>query len=213
MSKESECFALGDRESTVRLLRETNGNGRTAPALPSQSSSVGITTAGINTVGIGSSPGAISIPKGFSIPTEAASNTVLLFARSHGYALNRKLKLETEYPVWAMRLDIEEGRRQPAVVNAAPLEADVPQFVGQYWRGFVFQFAVRWSHPPYRGNSAPFVNAARATGEKGFAPCWCGLSEWQAKEARPQLERLGLMKRVPSHSLPYPLWLPRLVGE
>jgi hypothetical protein len=123
---------------------------------------------------------------------------VLLFARSHGYALERKLS-RSEYPMWATRLDIEEGSRTPAAVNAAALPDDVHPIVRTYFAGFVFLLGCRWLWRP--NEPAPYTHE--------FAAAWSDIGKDQAKAARKELVGRGWILHVPPYGR-LKLWLPKV---
>jgi hypothetical protein len=82
-------------------------------------------------------------------------------------------------------------------VTAAVLDGDADGLTVQVWNGFLLLVRCRWA----RFYGAPVVF------DPDFAAAWCGVTSWQAKEARFELRERGLMAPVGKRGLCIE-WLP-----
>jgi hypothetical protein len=124
------------------------------------------------------------------------SSEILNFARRHGWKSPRLSR--SMYLTWAYRYEIEHEGCERASVNAVPLTPDAPMLLAQVYKGFVYLFECRWLHT--RDEPAPFIHE--------FSAVWCGVTERQARTARAELQKQGLMVYAGKHGRAK-LWLPR----
>lgn len=93
---------------------------------------------------------------------------------------------DSELVTWSLRLLVETGFVAPVRIEAPDLPPGTPEFVRRVWQGFLLLLGCRWLHT--EGEPAPFTWR--------FAAAWCGVSEWQAKEARKWLLDMGYMRKA-----------------
>jgi hypothetical protein len=102
-----------------------------------------------------------------------------------------------ELAIWKLRLLAEADLLDPVELIAPSLPDGADEVLQRVWRGFLFLVGCRWAHEP--GVGAPFA--------RRFAAAWCGLSEWDVREAFGRLTRLGLVLPAGEYGRD-PLWLP-----
>ncbi len=111
-----------------------------------------------------------------------SSDAVLRFARSHGYALGRKLTDNELFP-WGHRLEIESERAKPVAIPAPELPTATHHITRRYFTSFIYLLQCRQRTDP--SNEVPFTHE--------FAAAWCGITTRQAKDARRECVRLKVM--------------------
>jgi hypothetical protein len=103
-----------------------------------------------------------------------------------------------EKALWATRLSFEQGLHDLPEVPNARLTGEFDGTAAAVFQGFRLLVRCRWA----------LVYGAPVVFEHNFAAAWCGVTAWQAKEARFRLSRAGYMVAVGKHGLSIE-WLPR----
>jgi hypothetical protein len=100
-----------------------------------------------------------------------------------------------ELAVWRLRLAAEVGQLEPVAFEVPP----APRALEPVYTGFLYLLGIRWAVSP--GEPAPF--------SRRFAASWCGVSEWEARDALTELQRRGLLVPAGRDPRGTRLWLPR----
>jgi hypothetical protein len=120
----------------------------------------------------------------------------LPLSRVRAYVAGRRGYLgKPELAVWRLRLAAEVGQLERVGFDAP----SVPRGLEPVWAGFLFLLGIRWAVSP--GEPAPFT--------RRFAASWCGVSEWEARDAVTELQRRGLLSPVRRDPRGTRLWLPQ----